>query len=138
MEAGANRFAAETIRNHMLDWFEQSVPVVKDFEVSDADLKDREVIFIGRPETNSALAAWQDKLKLNYSRAVFRVGARDYGSEEDALIWAGANPLDRKHMVVVIAGNSPLETVRLADEAPGQTQYSVYRAGREVASGFEN
>ena len=137
-EAGANRYAAERIQKHMLDWYEQSVPVWKDFEVSDAELRDHEVIFVGRPETNSALAAWQKKLGLEYDGAVFTVAKEDHGSERDALVWAAANPLDQKHMVLVIAGNSPVETVRMAEQAPEPVQFVVYRAGKEVSSGFES
>lgn len=136
-EAGANRYAAERIQLHLLERYEQSVPVRKDFEVSEEDLRDREVIFVGRPETNSALAAWQDKLNLKYAGAVFTIDAKEYGSEGDALMWAAANPLDAKHMVLVLAGNSPLETVRLAEVPPGPTQFAIGHAGTQTAAGFE-
>jgi hypothetical protein len=45
--------------------------------------------------------------------------------------------MDRKHLVMVMAGNSPLETVRLAAQAPQSEQFVVYRAGKEVSSGFD-
>ncbi|MGA8025715.1 MAG: C45 family autoproteolytic acyltransferase/hydrolase [Bryobacteraceae bacterium] len=137
-EAGANRYAAERIQKHLLDWYEQSVPIRKDFEVNDAELRDHEVIFVGRPETNSALAAWQARIGLKYDGAVFRVEGKDYASENDALVWVAANPLNNQHMVLVVAGNSPVETVRLAEQAPEPTQFVVYTAGKEVVSGFES
>lgn len=136
-EAGANRYAAEQIQKHMLDGYEQSVPLRKDFEVTDEDLRDRDVVFVGRPETNSALAAWQERLGLKYEGAVFRIDAKEYGSEGDALVWAAPNPLSRKHMILVLAGNSPLETVRLADVPPGPTQFTIYHAGTQTSAGFE-
>jgi len=136
-EAGANRYAAEQIQKYLLDWFEQSVPIRKDFEVADQDLQSHEVIFVGRPETNSALAAWQGKIGLKYDAAVFNVDGRNYASANDALMWASANPLDHKHMVLVMAGNSPLETVRLAAQPPQPEQFAVYSADQEVRSGFE-
>ena len=135
-EAGANRYAAEQIQKHLLDWFEQSVPVRKDFEVDDNELQAHEVIFVGRPETNSALAAWQAKIGLKYDAAVFSVEGKEHASENDALIWTAANPLDRKHMVLVMAGNSPLETVRLAGQPAPPEQFAVYKSGKEISSGF--
>lgn len=46
---------------------------------------------------------------------------KTYASERDALVYAAKNPVDPGHMVVVYAGNSPLETVYAAgasDEKP--------------------
>jgi len=37
----------------------------------------------------------------------------------------------------VMAGNSPLETVRLAGMWPLYSQYAIFDAGREIASGFQ-
>lgn len=104
--------------------------------MDDNELQAHEVIFVGRPETNSALAAWQAKIGLKYDAAVFSVEGKEHASENDALIWTAANPLDRKHMVLVMAGNSPLETVRLAGQPAPPEQFAVYRSGKEVSSGF--
>ena len=135
-EAGANRYAAEQIQKRLLDWYEKEIPIRKDFEVNDAQLAGREVIFVGRPETNSALAAWQKQMGLKYDGAVFSVEGKYHASEYEGLAWAAANPLDGKHMVLVMAGNSPLETVRLAAQPPGPTQYVIFENDKETKSGF--
>jgi hypothetical protein len=133
-EAGANRYAAEQFCSRMLDVFENSIPIRKDFEVSDEDLRTKDVIFVGRPETNSALAAWQQRIGLEYEQAVFRVEGRDHASEDEALMFAAANPVDPKRMVLVLAGNSPVETVRLAGNSPPYFQYVVYERGKQTLS----
>ena len=91
---------------------QREVPIFKDFEVTDAMLLHRDVIFIGRPESNSALAAWSERIGLNYQGAVIKAGGKAYSSERDSLQFAARNPLDTAHMVLVYAGNSPLETVQ--------------------------
>jgi hypothetical protein len=91
------------------------MPIYKDFEVPESVLAHDDVIFIGRPETNSALAAWSGKLGLDYQGAVFKVDGKIYASERSALVYAAKNPLDASHMVVVYAGNSPLETARASE-----------------------
>jgi hypothetical protein len=109
-EAGTNRYAAEQVRTRYRDRYQREIPIYKDFEATDALLAHKDVIFIGRPETNSALAAWREKIGLDYSAAVFRVDGKTYASERNALVFASKNPLDPAHMAVVYAGNSPLET----------------------------
>jgi len=111
-EAGTNRYAAELLQTRYRDRYQREVPIYKDFEATDAMLAHKDVIFIGRPETNSALAAWREKIGLDYSAAVFKVDGKTYASERNSLVFASKNPFDAAHMAVVYAGNSPLETAR--------------------------
>jgi Phospholipase B len=111
-EAGTNRYAAEQLQIQYRDRNQREVPIYKDFEGAEAMLAHRDVIFVGRPETNSALAEWQEKIGLDYKAAVFKVDGKTYASERDSLVFAAKNPVDATHMVLVYAGNSPLETAR--------------------------
>ncbi|HVP00657.1 MAG TPA: C45 family autoproteolytic acyltransferase/hydrolase [Bryobacteraceae bacterium] len=135
-EAGANRYAAEQWQKQFLDQFESAVRIYKDFEVTERELSDHDVLFVGRPETNSALAAWTKPLELNYDGVVFQLAGKDHSSENDALVLSAANPMNRKHMVLIAAGNSPLGTVLLTHGGFGRTQYQLYDAGRPGESGF--
>ena len=135
-DAGANRYAAEQLQKNYLDWFESAVPIRKDFEVTPDELRSHDVIFVGRPETNSALAAWKEKIGLNADGALFHIDGRDYASETDALVFAAANPLNKQHMVLVLAGNNALETVRLTKAGLDHTEYSVFESGKDKDSGF--
>jgi hypothetical protein len=136
-EAGANRYAAEQLQKQFLDMYESAVLIRKDFEVADADLRAKDVIFVGRPEANSALAAWTAGLGLDYGEDVFRTNGGVYASERDALLFAGKNPLNPAHMVLVVAGNDALRTVKLAantwDWKPGE--YQLVEDGK-VTPGF--
>jgi hypothetical protein len=137
MDAGANRYAAERLQSSLLGWYESEPPVLKDFEVGDDDLRAHDVIFVGRPETNSALAHLASRLKLDYTGAEFRIAGVQHASERDALALAATNPLNPHRAVTVLAGNSALETVRLAQtlDFPA-VEYAVYSFGKETASGF--
>jgi len=81
-EAGANRYAAEQWQQHFLGMFESQVPVRKDFEVSDAELAQHDVLFVGRPETNSALANWSKQIELDYDGGVFQLAGTDHASRD--------------------------------------------------------
>jgi hypothetical protein len=113
-EAGANRYAAEQLQAAYLGQLEHQVPVYKDFEVSDDLLAKHDVVFIGRPEANTALAAWTKQLGLDYEGAVFKIDGKIHASERDTLALAAPNPVDRAKMVLVLAGNDALRTVKLA------------------------
>ena len=135
-EAGANRYAAEQLQKQFLDWYESAVPIRKDFEVTDVDLRAHDVIFVGRPEANSALAAWSGRLGLDYNADEFRINGAMYPSERDALLFAGANPVDPEHMVLVVAGNDALRTVKLATARNWETgQFEIVQDG-EATPGF--
>lgn len=135
-DAGANRYAAEQLQKHYLDWHESLVPIRKDFEATDEDLRTHDVIFVGRPETNSALASWKGRIGLESDGGLFRIDGKDHASETEALIFAAANPLDRRHMTLVLAGNNALETVRLASAGMNRAEYTILDFGKETGSGF--
>jgi hypothetical protein len=135
-DAGANRYAAEELQKHFYRWLEHAVPIRKDFQVSDEELRTHDVIFVGRPESNSALAAWQGKIGLESSGGLFRIAGQDHASETEGLVFAAANPLDQHHMTLVLAGNSALETVLLTKAGLDETQYSIFDSGKDITSGF--
>jgi len=135
-EAGANRYAAEQMQNHFLDYYESQVPVYKDFEVSNEVLQHRDVVFVGRPESNSALARWSEALVLDYPGAEFKIDGRAHSSEREALILAAKNPLDASHMVLVFAGNDALSTVKAQKADLSGDQYVIFRDGGEPTKGF--
>ncbi|MBV9084107.1 MAG: hypothetical protein JOZ62_15635, partial [Acidobacteriaceae bacterium] len=128
LEQGTNRYAAEQLQSRYRESAQTEVPIRKDFEVSDDELRHRDVIFIGRPETNSALAAWSSKIGLDYQNRLFRMDGKTYASERSGLAYAAQNPLDGTKMVVVYAGNDPLSTVRSLD-ANTEAPFSVLEAG---------
>jgi hypothetical protein len=136
-DAGANRYAAEQLQKEYLDWFENAAPIRKDFEVTDEELASHDIVFVGRPETNSALAAWKGKLGLESEGGLFRIAGKEHASETEALALAAANPLDRHHMVLVLAGNNALETVRMAGAGLHRTEYTIFDSGKESTSGFK-
>jgi hypothetical protein len=134
-EAGANRYAAEQMQLHYLDRFESEVPIYKDFEVSDDLLRHRDVIFVGRPEANSALAAWAEKIGLTYDGAAFKMDGEVHASEREGLVFAAKNPLDPAHMVLTVAGNDALRTVKVS-RAEALAEYLLLDDGNPTRTGF--
>jgi hypothetical protein len=124
-DAGANRYAAEQFQRNALDQYEKAVSIKKDFELTETDLRDHDVVFIGRPEANQALARYAANVGLQYTANSFRIDGKDHGSEYESLAFAAANPLNRAHMVLVIAGNSALATVKAAKHDPAAEPFTI-------------
>jgi hypothetical protein len=135
-EAGANRHAAEILQGRLNDWYESRIPLRKDFELSAGEAKERTLILVGRPETNSALRAMADRLGLRFDGASFEMGGKTYTHERDGFACARVHPDADKEMILVLAGNSAVETVRLAGIYLEFRVWQVTRAGKIVASGF--
>jgi hypothetical protein len=135
-EAGANRYAAEQMQNHFLDHYESAVPIYKDFEASEELLRHHDVVFVGRPEANSALDLWAGKLGLDFEGAAFKIDGKVHASEREALILAAENPLDPAHMVLVVAGNDALSTVKAQSAQLPADEYVILRIGAEPTKGF--
>jgi hypothetical protein len=113
-DAGANRYAAEQLQAQYLDRRESRAPIYKDFEVNDELLAHKDVVFVGRPEANQALAAWAKQIGIDWEGAVFKIDGKTHAGERDALLYAAKNPLDASHMALVVAGNDALRTVKTA------------------------
>jgi len=94
------------------------------------------VIFVGRPESNAALAVLAQRIGLDYSEALFRINGTAHAYERSALLFAAANPFDRRHMVLVMAGNDALDTVKLASSNLPGAEYAIYEDGMQSATGF--
>jgi hypothetical protein len=138
-EAGANRYAAECLQREFLNHYESQVPIYKDFEATDEVLRHHDVIFVGRPEANSMLAAWAPKLEIHYDGASFQIEGKVHASEREALLQAAQSPLDPAHMVLVLAGNDALRTVKLAQSVRNveeAAEYIVLDDSTKVKSGF--
>lgn len=135
-DAGANRYAAEQLQKQYLDWYESMLPIRKDYEASDEELKTHDVIFVGRAETNSALNAWKGRIGLESDGGLFRIAGKEHASETEAVAFAASNPLDHHHMVLVLAGNNALETVHMASVGLNRTEFTVYDSAKETSAGF--
>lgn len=135
-DAGSNRYAAEQLQSRFLDRYESEVPIYKDFEASEEELRHHDVVFVGRPESNSLLARWSSKLGLDYPGADFKINGEAHPSEREALILAATNPLDAAHMVLVVAGNDALSTVKAEAADLTSDEYMILRDGGEESKGF--
>ncbi len=132
-EAGANRHTAELLQAQLNRYFERQAPVLRDFELTPEIEKSHTIFYVGRPETNSAV---HGEFLAKFDGAAFTLDGKTYAHERDGVACAAENPLNPGQMVVLLAGNSALETVRQADFGPEPFTCQVSRQGKPAASVF--
>jgi hypothetical protein len=136
MDAGSNRYAAERIQHDLLDWYESAVPIRKDFELTPEDARSHTLILVGRPETNSALRVFAPRVGVAFNGASFAMEGKSYAAEDEGLVFVAQHPDSPNQMVVMFAGNSALQTVRLTQLRTDGYAYQVYRGTSAVDKGF--
>jgi len=73
---------------------------------------------------------------LEYHGAAFKVNGRAHASEREGLILAAQNPLNAARMVLVVAGNDALSTVKAQKADLSADEYVVFRDGDQPMKGF--
>jgi hypothetical protein len=102
-------------------WSNQDVPVKADTDVTDADLKERHLLLIGRPDCNAATAKVARGLPVTFGPASFVLRGDTYAHPGSAVIAAGGNPLNPRYSVVVYAGLGAEATWQSVQRLPEET-----------------
>jgi hypothetical protein len=125
-EEHTNREAAEALQQAIRQGPNITVPIKADKDVTDADLKDRHLLLIGRPDSNRCIARFKDALPIAFGPRSFTVGKDSYAHAGSAVIAAGENPLNPRYSLVVIAGLDGASTLRnAANPASGGREAEV-------------
>ena len=118
-DADAQREGAALLQRKITRrFYNYSIPIKADVDVTDADLKGRHLLLIGRPATNRVAARLADALPVPFGPSSFKVGESTYGHESSAIVAAGAHPGDPRYSLVVFAGNSAESTRRASQAMP--------------------
>jgi hypothetical protein len=113
-EVFTNREAAEALQDAIRKGPNITVPVKADKDVTDADLKDRHLLLVGRPDSNRCIARFKDALPITFGPRSFTVGKEGFAHANSAVMAAGENPLNPRYSLVVIAGMDGASTLRTA------------------------
>ena len=118
-----NREAAELLQQAIrASGYNVTVPVKADTEVTDADLRDRHLLLIGRPTTNAVVERFREATPLRFGLGSFTLGKDSYAHPATAVAAAGVNPLNPRYSLVILTGLGPASTRQFAEtflKAPG-------------------
>ena len=95
-EASANGEAAQKLQEALRRReFNITVPVKRDSEVTDEDLKGRHLALIGRPDSNRLVARFRDALPVRFGPHSFELRGEAYAHPETAVLMACREPLEQ-------------------------------------------
>jgi hypothetical protein len=114
-EANTNREAAEAIQQGIRARHSNfTVPIRSDKEVTRDELKTHHLILVGRPDCNRITAECRGGVPVTFASQSFVVRGESYAHARSGVIAAGANPLNERYSVVLIAGLGAASTLKAA------------------------
>ena len=120
-DVAAQREAAERLQRQIARrWPNFYVPVKSDVAATDADLRSRHVLLVGRPETNAATAKLAKHLPVSFGSGSFKVRDDVFAHASSGVIATGTNPLNHRYQVVVFAGLGAEATWHCVEMLPGR------------------
>jgi hypothetical protein len=110
-EEPSQREAAEALQLAIIQRHSNfAVPIRSDKEVTEAEMKAHHLLLIGRPDSNSLVERWRDKLPITFGKRSFVVLEDSYAHPQSAVLAAAENPANHRYSIVVIAGLSAAAT----------------------------
>lgn len=94
--AAANAYANASLARFADDWqryFRGVLPLKKDTEVTDEDVKTKNLILFGDPGSNSWIAKIQGELPLTWTKENIEIGGKSFSASEHAPALIMPNPL---------------------------------------------
>jgi len=114
-------------------------PVVKDCEVSDADLAAHDLMLLGQPEDNSLVARIAPKLPVELGKNFFRWRGKLYAHPDDGLVLVTPNPFNPKKVLYLITANSALQLYQMTKtHTAGIPSWAVYRGDAIKEQGYHS
>jgi hypothetical protein len=119
-EQPSNREAAYALQQAIREYGPNiTVPVKKDTEARDEELKENHLLLVGRPETNSVMASFGDAWPVHFGPGSFVVRGETFAHDGSGAIAAAENPRNKRYSAVVVAGLGAAATLRIAPQLTG-------------------
>jgi hypothetical protein len=125
-EADGNRDAAEQLQRILrTSSANHTVTIKPDAQTTDADIKDRHVILIGRPDANRLTLRFAEGLPVRFGWRSVRVEGDTLAHALSAIIASGPNPISPNRSLIVVAGLSAEATRSAAMRFAGETRQAA-------------
>lgn len=109
-ETQANQRAARQDALDWRTWANGNAQIRRDTEVTEADVRAKNLILYGGPASNAITARIAAQLPIRLERGTVRVGPRAYSGPDLGLRMVYPNPLNPERYVLVNAGSTPQVT----------------------------
>ena len=136
----ANRSLITVFREQVADNMTEVLPEIRpDAEISEQDMKDRDLVIFGGIEENSLLAklAEDGKLPVEFGKGSFRFQGRTYAKPDDGVAFAVPNPWNPRRMLYIYSANTRLQLWQMTKGFQrGLPGWAVWKGNDILSRGF--
>ncbi len=121
-------------------WMRGKIPVIKDTELTEETIQDKNLILFGDPGSNKVLAKVLDKLPIQWTKDSLKVGGKTWDPQTHGLSMIFPNPLNPERYIVINSGHTFHEKDFKASNAwlfPRLGDIAVQRFEQNAKNGYD-
>jgi len=134
----ANHTLALRWQTTLADAFTEALPrVVRDSELTAAELAAHDLIVMGQPEDNSLTARLAGRLPVRFGKNFFEWQGVTYAAPDDGLLLVLPNPHNPKRVLYLISANSALQLYQMTRSYTRDLpSWAVFKGEKAVDRGY--
>ncbi len=133
----ANHTLALRFSKMLADKFTETlVPVKKDSEISDEEIRNKDLIIIGNISDNFIMEEMAKKLELKISKNYYSWDEKDYTKSDEGLFAAFPNPHNQKNAVYLFSPNSALQLYYMTNNRYSLPAWGIFDTDKVIEKGY--
>jgi len=112
------------------------LPVVKDCETNEAELKEHDLIVLGGIADNSLMKKISAQIGFEAGDGFFKWRGKTYNDSDDGIFMAIPNPFNNKHAAYLFYSNSSLQLYMMTKTLPRIPSFAIFKADQIVEKGY--
>jgi hypothetical protein len=116
------------------------IPVVKDCEITQGELKSRDLIVLGSPSENAITRYLADEnlLPIDFAKNCFIWNGKTYGKHDHGIVVVMPNPWNKNRLLFLFVANSQLQMHYMTEKyRRGMPAWSVFQGSKIVDEGYD-
>jgi hypothetical protein len=135
----ANHTLALRFSTALADRFtEDLIPIIKDSELGEDQLRNNDLIVMGNIEDNSIMKLFCDQLKLKVGKNFFEWNDKTYGRSDEGLFLTLPNPYNNEKIIYLFITNSALELHQMTKVVNRMPQWAIFKWDKIIEQGYYN
>ena len=135
----ANHTLALRFSTALADRFtEDLIPIIKDSELGEDQLRNNDLIVMENIEDNSIMKLFCDQLKLKVGKNFFEWNDKTYGRSDEGLFLTLPNPYNNEKIIYLFITNSALELHQMTKVVNRMPQWAIFRWDKIIEQGYYN
>ncbi|MEE4310302.1 MAG: C45 family autoproteolytic acyltransferase/hydrolase, partial [candidate division KSB1 bacterium] len=133
----ANHTLASRFSTMLADRYTETLlPIRKESEITEDELKNNDLIVIGNSEDNSLMQDVISKLNIQISKNMFTWNGQEYAGSDEGLYACFPNPYNPAKAVHLFSSNSALQLYRMTKDRYRMPSWAIFKGDVIVEKGY--